>query len=134
MVVGAFVSWREAGRFPAGFRVLAVLLGWSAGPVAGDAAPSLLAAPMQTDLAPAVRSGGAAEQVTVIGRRPAFRVAPVPGYGDGRAPWEEGRAIRDTMTGADTAAFGNAYNLASPMGSDERSNETGGGFVAPRHR
>ena len=37
------------------------------------------------------------------------------------------------MTGANTASFGNAYNLGSPLGSDERSNETGGQFVAPRH-
>ncbi len=69
----------------------------------------------------------------VLGRRPSFRKAPLNDYGDGRAPWEADTVIRDTMTGADTAPFGNAYNLGSPMGSDERGNETGGQFLAPRH-
>ncbi len=62
-----------------------------------------------------------------------FQKAPLPGYGENRAPWETGTAIRDTMTGANTASFGNAYNLGSLLGSDEKGNETGGQFVAPRH-
>ncbi len=37
------------------------------------------------------------------------------------------------MTGADTAPFGNAHNLGSLPGSDERGDKTGGPFVAPRH-
>lgn len=73
------------------------------------------------------------EHITVFGKRPLFRVAPLTNYDESRAPWETGKAIRDTMTGANTAAFGNAYNLGSLLGSDERSNETGGSFVAPRH-
>ena len=96
--------------------------------------PGPFAAPMLTDL-PGIASAGASnERVTVVGRRSVFRAAPTAGYrGDDRAPWEIDRAIRDTVTGADTAAFGNAYNLGSPLGSDERSNETGGPYVAPPH-
>ena len=91
--------------------------------------PGPFAAPMPTDL-PGVASDGASdERVTVVGRHPAFRAAPTAGYRDDRAPWETDRAIRDTATGADTAAFGNAYNLGSPLGSDE----TGGSYVAPPH-
>lgn len=89
---------------------------------------------MSTDLEPEDPPiGDGQEHVTVLGRRPLFLKAPLPAYGEGRAPWEADRAIRDTMTGADTAPFGNAYNLGSLLGSDERSNETGGRFVAPRH-
>ena len=73
-------------------------------------------------------------QETITVTAPRRRLdAPMPNHGTDRAPWETGTAIRDTMTGADTSAFGNAYNLGSPMGSDERSNETGGSFVARRH-
>ncbi len=72
------------------------------------------------------------ENITVTAPRQRLD-APMPNHGTDRASWETGTAIRDTMTGADTSAFGNAYNLGSPMGSDERSNETGGSFVAPRH-
>ena len=72
------------------------------------------------------------ENITVTATRRRLD-APMPSHGTDRAPWETGTAIHDTMTGADTSAFGNAYNLGSPMGSDERSNETGGSFVAPRH-
>lgn len=90
--------------------------------------------PITTDLAPADPSiNGGQEHITVFGKRPFFQKAPLPNYGGSRAPWETNKAIRDTMTGANTAAFGNAYNLGSPLGSDERSNETGGQFVAPRH-
>ena len=95
--------------------------------------PGPFAAPMPTDLQGAAPDGAGNERVTVVGRRPAFRTAPTAAYRDDRAPWEANRAIRDTMTGADTAAFGNAYNLGSPLGSDERSNETGGPYVAPPH-
>jgi hypothetical protein len=98
-------------------------------------AGSPFAAAMRTDLG---ESGSGlskdAEIITVFGKRPAFRDAPGARYGEERAPWEMDRAIRDTMTGADTAAFGNAYNLGSVLGSDERSNETGGPFLAPRHQ
>jgi hypothetical protein len=73
------------------------------------------------------------ENIVVLGKRSAFQDAPAMNYGKDRDPWETGTAIHDTMTGANTAAFGNAYNLGSPMGSDERSNETGGQYVAPRH-
>ena len=89
--------------------------------------------PMPTDLQPLDDPDhDGQEHITVLGRRP-FGTAPLPAYGNGRAPWETDTAIRDTMTGANTASFGNAYNLGSPLGSDERSNETGGQFVAPRH-
>lgn len=90
--------------------------------------------PMQTTLDPVDHSNDDGhEHITVFGKRPLFRSAPLTSYGESRAPWETGKAIRDTMTGADTAAFGDAYNLGSLLGSDERSNETGGSFVAPRH-
>ncbi|MGI4748746.1 MAG: hypothetical protein ACRYGI_16290 [Janthinobacterium lividum] len=69
----------------------------------------------------------------MLGVRPRFRAAPLADYGDERTPWETGTAIHDTMTGTNTRPFGDAYNLGSTMGSDERSNETGGQFVAPRH-
>ena len=72
------------------------------------------------------------EDLTVLGRRRQFTLAPTTeqhrdGYGEGQDH------IRDTMTGADLSAFGNAYNLGSVIGSDERSNETGGPYVAPIH-
>lgn len=72
------------------------------------------------------------ENLTVYGRRRHFTLAPTTEqhrdvYGEGQDD------IRDTMTGADLSAFGNAYNLGSVMGSDERSNETGGPYVAPIH-
>lgn len=90
--------------------------------------------PMQTTLDSIDHSSGDnQEHITVFGRRPLFRTAPLINYRESRAPWETGTAIRDTMTGANTASFGNAYNLGSLLGSDEKSNETGGPFVAPRH-
>ncbi len=95
--------------------------------------PNALAAPMRTDLQGTAPDHGVDERVTVIGRRPGIRLAPTDGYRNDRAPWEANRAIRDTMTGADTGAFGNAYNLGSLLGSDERNNETGGPYVAPPH-
>ncbi len=72
------------------------------------------------------------ENLTVYGQRRHFTLAPTTEqhrhvYGEGQDD------IRDTMTGADLSAFGNAYNLVSVMGSDERSNETGGPYVAPIH-
>ena len=72
------------------------------------------------------------ENLTVYGQRRRFTLAPTAGqhlngYGEGQDH------IRDTMTGADLSAFGNAYNLGSVMGNDERSNETGGPYVAPIH-
>ena len=100
---------------------------------APSAPPGPFAAPMRTDLPSIAPDGANDERVTVVGRRPTFRAAPAAGYRDDRAPWETDSAIRDTMTGADTAAFGNSYNLGSPLGSDERSNETGGPYVAPPH-
>ena len=93
---------------------------------------SLLASPSDTGLAGAIEAGPGDEQVVVLGRR--RRAAPMPDYGDARPPWETARAIRDPRTGTDTTAFGNAYNLGSPLGSDERGNETGGTLLAPRHR
>ncbi len=72
------------------------------------------------------------KNLIVLDRRRQFTLAPTSEqhrnrYGEGQDH------IRDTMTGADLSAFGNAYNLGSVMGSDERSNETGGPYVAPIH-
>lgn len=98
-------------------------------------APSPFASPIRTDLGVTDPSYlNRQENITVFGKRPAFRNAPAAQYGEARAPWEMGKAIHDTMTGANTALFGNAYNLGSLLGSDERSNETGGQYLAPRHQ
>ncbi|MCQ8276955.1 hypothetical protein NFI95_00630 [Acetobacteraceae bacterium KSS8] len=98
-----------------------------------DAGAPPMPPPFDTDLtaaaAPFVKAD---EQLRVLGRR--VVVAPLPSYGNEIPPWEAGRAIRDPRTGASTTVFGNAYNLGSVMGSDERSNETGGQFLAPRHQ
>ncbi len=107
--------------------VLGVLL---AAPRRADAQPH--ASPPQAGTAGGVPHPDQQEDVTVTATRRRLD-APMPNHDADRAPWETGTAIHDTMTGADTSAFGNAYNLGSPMGSDERSNETGGSFVAPRH-
>ena len=106
--------------------VLGVL---SAGPRRADAQPH--ASPPQAGTT-GVPHPDQQEDVTVTATRRRLD-APMPNHDADRARWETGTAIHDTMTGADTSAFGNAYNLGSPMGSDERSNETGGSFVAPRH-
>ena len=71
------------------------------------------------------------ESFIVHGRR--FRPAPSMNYGDRLTPWEAERRHHDVMTGADIAPFGSAYGLAGPLGSDERGNETGGPYAAPRH-
>lgn len=97
--------------------------------------PSPFSAPISTDLrATDLSSLDNQESITVLGKRTAFRNVPILHYGEDRAPWEMGKIIHDTMTGANTAPFGNAYNLGSLLGSDERSNETGGQYLAPRHQ
>ena len=70
------------------------------------------------------------EHFVVRGRR--TERAPMP---EDRADpaREAGRGHRDVMTGADISAFGDAYASGDPLGSDEKSNETGGGLVAPDH-
>ena len=100
---------------------------------ANEAAAAPMPAPFDTSLSAAAVPGASAdEQLKVMGRRIAR--APLPSYGDEVRPWDAARAIRDPRTGASTTVFGNAYNLGSIMGSDERSNETGGMFLAPRHQ
>ncbi len=118
------IGWSAAVRF----QLVLLLLACEAQAAPPPGSPPAFPAPMPTDL-----DVGGRESITVLGRRPSFRTAPLPGHGGDRAPWDRDRPIRDTMTGASTGAFGNAYNLGDPLGSDERSNETGGPYVAPRH-
>lgn len=96
--------------------------------------PSPLRSPFDTDLRAASSPAAAAdERITVTGRSRA-RLAPLPDYAGETTPWDAARAIRDPRTGTDTTRFGDAYNLGSVLGSDERSNETGGIYIAPRHQ
>ena len=78
-----------------------------------------------------LREPGREESIIVHGRR--FKLAPAMNYGDELAPWESERRHHDVMTGGDISPFGNAYAIGSPLGSDERNNETGGPYTVSRH-
>ena len=73
------------------------------------------------------------ESITVYGKKRHFMTAPMPTWGGDRTPWEEAGVHHDSQTGADISSFGNAYSIGNPLGSDERSNETGGTLLAQRH-
>jgi hypothetical protein len=89
------------------------------------------AAPARKPIDLSIRKPSAEESFIVHGRR--FKLAPTMNYGDDPAPWEAEQKHHDVMTGADIMPFGNAYAIGSPLGSDERNNETGGPYTAPRH-
>ena len=114
----------------------AVLLSWTAAALGQPLAAPVNALPAGKQREPrgmdlSLPEPGPEESFIVQGRR--FRLAPSMNYGDRLTPWEAERRHHDVMTGADIAPFGSAYGLAVPLGSDERGNETGGPYAAPRH-
>ncbi len=84
---------------------------------------------------PAATSHGG-EHFHSTGRRPppGYQDIPEPDFQNGPDPDHQAkiRSNRDSVTGANLGAFGNAYQDSNPAQSGQMGDATGNGWVAPR--